>query len=88
MGRVWAASLLLTAILSFAIRGVNHGRFSFIHLLSLWMLYLVPKIVWSARTHNIRVHRSSVRGTVFGALLIAGFFTFPFNRMLGGWLFG
>jgi hypothetical protein len=24
---------------------------------------------------------------VLGALLIAGFFTFPFNRLLGHWLF-
>ena len=28
-----------------------------------------------------------VRGLVIGALLIAGFFTFPFNRLLGSWLF-
>jgi hypothetical protein len=25
---------------------------------------------------------------VVGALLTAGFFTFPFHRMLGSWLFG
>ena len=88
IGWIWAASLLLTALLSFGIRDSNHGRLSFIHILSFWMLYLVPKIVWSARKHNVRQHRSSVRGTVFGALLIAGYFTFPFNRMLGQWLFG
>jgi uncharacterized membrane protein len=29
-----------------------------------------------------------VRGMVTGALLVAGFFTFPFGRMLGAWLFG
>ena len=32
-------------------------------------------------------HRRSVHGMVIGALLIAGFFTFPFNRLLGAWLF-
>ncbi len=88
MGWIWSIAMLATALGSFAIRGVNHGKFSFIHILSIWMLYLVPKIVWSARTHNVRAHRGSVRGTVFGALLIAGFFTFPFNRMLGSWLYG
>lgn len=88
MGWTWAAALFVTAIGTFAIRETNHGHFSIIHILSLWMLYLVPKIVWSARTHNIQAHRRSVRGTVFGALLIAGFFTFPFHRMLGNWLFG
>jgi len=29
-----------------------------------------------------------VRGLIIGALLIAGFFTFPFHRLLGHWLFG
>ena len=88
MGWIWSAALIATALGTFAIRQTNHGHFSFIHILSVWMLYLVPKIVWPARTHNIRVHRSSVRGAVFGALLIAGYFTFPFHRMLGNWLFG
>ena len=37
----------------------------------------------AARTHKVALHRSSVRGMVTGALLIAGFFTFPFGRLLG-----
>ena len=48
----------------------------------------VPIIVWNARAHNVRRHRTDVRAMVTGALLIAGFFTFPFNRLLGQWLFG
>lgn len=88
MGWIWSAALFGTALLTFGIRETNHGRFSVIHILSLWTLYLVPKIVWSARTHRVKQHRNSVRGTVFGALLIAGYFTFPFDRMLGRWLFG
>jgi uncharacterized membrane protein len=32
-------------------------------------------------------HRRGVRAMVTGALLIAGFFTFPFDRLLGHWLF-
>jgi uncharacterized membrane protein len=35
----------------------------------------------------VKRHRRSVRAMVTGALLIAGFFTFPFNRLLGHWLF-
>jgi uncharacterized membrane protein len=88
LGYVWVASMLLTALVSFAIRDANDGSFSFIHILSVWTLIQVPLIVWSARTHNVRQHRASVRGMVTGALLIAGFFTFPFNRLLGHWLFG
>jgi uncharacterized membrane protein len=87
LGWVWVTAMLLTAASSFFIRDINDGGFSFIHILSAWTLFQVPLIVWSARTHNVRQHRSSVRGMVTGALLVAGFFTFPFDRMLGHWLF-
>ncbi|MEQ7872802.1 hypothetical protein ABDK56_02185 [Sphingomonas sp. ASV193] len=88
LGRVWAVAMFMTALLSFSIRGINRGGLSFIHLLSAWTLIQVPIIVWSARRHDVARHRSAVRGMVFGALLVAGFFTFPFNRLLGRWLFG
>jgi uncharacterized membrane protein len=41
------------------------------------------KIVISARGQNIRSHRNTAKNTAVGALLIAGFFTFPFGRLLG-----
>lgn len=87
LGWVWAGAMFLTALVSFDLREVNHGRFSIIHLLSLWTLIQVPIIVWAARAHNVQRHRRAVRGMVLGALLIAGFFTFPFDRLLGHWLF-
>ena len=88
LGWVWGSAMFLTAALSLNIRMINQGGFSFIHILSIWTIIQVPIIIWSARTHNVARHRGSVRGMVFGALLIAGFFTFPFNRLLGHWLFG
>lgn len=87
LGRVWVAAMLLTALVSLAIRLSSHGGFSIIHLLSIWVLIQVPILWWSARQHNVARHRSGVRGMVTGALLIAGFFTFPFGRMLGQFLF-
>jgi len=86
LGRVWAVSMIATALLSFALHPAN-ARFSVIHILSVWTLLQVPVIWWSARRHNIVRHRRAVRGMVLGALLIAGFFTFPFGRLLGSWLF-
>jgi uncharacterized membrane protein len=80
--------MLLTALLSFGIRETNGGRFSFIHILSAWVVIQVPLLWYAARTHKVALHRGSVRGMVTGALLIAGFFTFPFGRLLGHWLFG
>jgi uncharacterized membrane protein len=56
--------------------------------LSLFVLVMVPRLILQARAHNVAGHRSTVRGLVIGALLIAGFFTFPFNRLLGQWLLG
>jgi uncharacterized membrane protein len=88
LGWVWAGSLALTALLSFGVRGINQGGFSLIHILSAWTLIQVPLIVLAARRHEHAKHRAAVRGMVTGALLIAGFFTFPFDRLMGQWLFG
>lgn len=87
LGWLWAGSMVATALLSFDLRIVNDGRFSVIHLLSLWVLVHVPLVVWTARTHRVARHRRAVRGLVIGALLVAGFFTLPFGRLLGHWLF-
>jgi uncharacterized membrane protein len=87
LGRIWAASTFLTAALSFNLRGINDGQFSLIHLLSAFTLVQVPLLWWSARTHRVATHRRIVLGLVTGALLVAGFFTFPFGRLLGSWLF-
>ena len=88
LGWAWAVAMMLTALFSFGIRGINQGGFSFIHLFSVLTVVQVPVIVWTARTHNHRKHRSAVQAMVAFALLTAGFFTFPFDRMLGSWLFG
>lgn len=87
LGRVWVAAMLATAITSLFIHVSGPGRFSFIHLLSVWTLVQVPIIWWSARRHDVVRHKRAVRGMVIGALLVAGFFTFPFHRLLGTWLF-
>jgi len=80
--------MFATALISFGVRFNTPGQLSWIHLLSVLTVLLVPAIVLSARTHKVRVHRNFARGTVIGALLLAGFFTFPFERLLGRWLFG
>jgi uncharacterized membrane protein len=88
LGYTWVACLGVTAVLSFWIRVSHPGHLSFIHILSVWTLILLPVIVFAARRGNIVRHRRSVRGLVIGALLIAGFFTLPPFRMLGQWLLG
>jgi uncharacterized membrane protein len=87
LGWTWAAAMLATAGFSLLIRASNNGGFSVIHILSVWVAVQVPWIVYRARAHNVAGHHRSVRGLVIGALLVAGFFTFPFDRLLGHWLF-
>ena len=88
LGWVWAAAMALTALMSFGIRDINDGQFSPIHILSAFTLIMVPFLVIAARRHQHARHRGMVRGMVAGALLVAGFFTFPLNRLIGHWLFG
>jgi len=88
LGYVWSAAMLLTAIDSLFVTVSHPGHFSPIHALSFLTIVLVPLLVITARRHNVARHRRTVRGMIIGALLIAGFFTFPFDRLLGHWLFG
>jgi uncharacterized membrane protein len=86
-GWIWAICMFTTALISFDLRLMNKGGLSLIHILSVLTLIGVPVLVLSARRHDIRRHRNQARSFVVGALLVAGFFTFPFNRLLGSWLF-
>jgi uncharacterized membrane protein len=79
--------MLATAVASLFVHETGAG-FSPIHLLSAVTLVGVPLTIWAARRHKVAAHRLGVRLAVSGALLIAGFFTFPFGRMMGRWLFG
>ena len=88
LGWTWSAAMFVTAAISFGIHESGPGQWSPIHFLSAVTVVGVPLAVWSARRHLIGLHRFAMRFTVTGALLIAGFFTFPFGRMLGRWLLG
>ena len=88
LGWVWASVMFATAVASLFIRGINQGGWSLIHILSVVTIMAVPATIYAARTHQIAAHRLGIRIAVTGALLAAGFFTFPFDRMLGRWLLG
>ncbi|MES2096079.1 MAG: hypothetical protein V4459_04915 [Pseudomonadota bacterium] len=88
LGKVWVVAMIATAGISLFVKVIHPGHFSVIHLLSVFTLIMAPRVWLTARAHQVAKHRSAVRGLVTGALLVAGFFTFPFGRMLGTWLFG
>ncbi len=90
LGRVWVASMALVAISSFWIFELQvWGKFSPIHLLSIFTLVQLIRAIQAARAGNIPLHRRTMKGLVFGALMVAGAFTFfpgriMYNVFLGG----
>lgn len=87
LGKIWVTAMLLTALSSLGIQALRPGHFTLIHLLSLYVIGIAPVIWWSAATHRLALHQRMVRGMVIGALVIAGSFTLPVNRLIGRWLF-
>lgn len=79
-GRVWVVLMAVTALVSFAIQ--SRGHFSWIHLLSVVVLYMLVRAVWAVRNRNIRLHQRLVIGTYMG-LVIAGMFALAPWRRLG-----
>ncbi len=88
LGKIWVLAMAASAALSLFVKTINPGHFSLIHLLSIFVLIMAPRVWLTARAHRVAQHRASVRGLVIGALLVAGFFTLPPFRLLGHWLFG
>ena len=87
-GWIWVSSLMMTALLSFGVRGLNGESLSPIHILSAATLILTPKIIITARRKQHQKHRRAVRLMITGTLAVAGAFTLLPDRLIGHWLFG
>ena len=83
MGRVWACLMVFVAVSSFWIQA--RGHLSWIHGLSVWILFCMPMALVSIRRGNVRAHRIWMTGSYAG-LMIAGLFTLLPHRMLGSML--
>jgi uncharacterized membrane protein len=89
LGYLWAALMLIVALSAFWIHEIRlWGPWSPIHLLAIWTLTMVPFAVYSARAHNVRRHQRAMLGLFFGALVIAGAFTFVPGRIMHKIVFG
>jgi uncharacterized membrane protein len=64
LGRTWGALMLVTAISSFWI--TRDGTFSWIHLLSAWVLIALALGVYFIRRGNVRAHKAFMVGTYLG----------------------
>ena len=91
MGWTWVV-FMGTAALSSAFLGggklPNLAGFSPIHLLTLFVLWQLPRGVMAARRGEVAVHRKTMRGLYIGGCVVAGLFTLAPGRLLGHWLWG
>jgi uncharacterized membrane protein len=87
VGWIWVVLMTATALVSFAIHGLNPHGLSWIHIFSVLTLLSTPQIVWYARTGRVDAHRGTVLGLMIGGLVVAGLFTFIPGRALGQLVF-
>ena len=89
LGFIWLALMLTVAVSSFWIHSIRWvGPFGPIHLLSIYVLLMVPLALYFARKHNIRGHAKTVIGMFVGGLVIAGLFTLLPGRIMHAVAFG
>jgi uncharacterized membrane protein len=86
VGTVWVVLMLVVSISAFFIHQLRTwGSWSPIHLLAIFTLVMLPLAVWLAYTHRVRQHRNTMLDLFFGALVIAGIFTFYPGRIMHPW---
>ena len=83
VGYIWVALMTTTALVSFAIHGINPNGLSWIHIFSVLTLVGMPFVVLFARRGEVERHRSTVLSMIIGGLVIAGLFIFIPGRALG-----
>tara|TARA_R100000365_G_C2744746_1_gene73522 strand:+ start:1015 stop:1566 length:552 start_codon:yes stop_codon:yes gene_type:complete len=82
LGYGWVVAMLVTAISSFFVVGLNGNHFSWIHGISARTVIGLPMGIAAARRKNIVSHRKQMTGMFVGAMLVAGLFTFLPGRMM------
>ncbi len=83
LGWSWVIMMAVTALSSFWINEIRLiGPFSPIHLLSILTLCSLVMNVRAARSRNISAHQKGMKSLVFGALILAGAFTFFPGRIM------
>jgi len=89
IGWIWVALMALVAVSSFWIHQLRlFGPFGPIHLLSIFVLVMLPIAVWRAHTHQVTAHRRAMISMFLGALVIAGLFTLLPGRIMHTVVFG
>ena len=89
LGWIWVLLMAAVAISSFWIHQLRLvGPWSPIHLLSIFVLLMLPLAVWRAHTHRVADHRRIMISLFSGAVVIAGLFTLLPGRIMHTVVFG
>lgn len=92
LGKIYMVLMLVTALITLFMQAhvgpriLNH--FGWIHLFSFLTLYTVPKSYLALKRHDIKSHKRGMIILYFGAIIIAGGFTFVPGRFLYEFFFG
>jgi uncharacterized membrane protein len=89
LGWSWMIGMAIVAISSFWLTGFMNVLWGYgpVHLLSLWVLFCIVYSIYSARTGNIKRHRTFAVGAFFG-VVGAGLGALAPGRLVGSWVFG
>ena len=83
IGWIWVLLMAIVAVSAFWIHEIRLvGPFSPIHILSIFVPVMLVLAVLHARRHNVRGHKKAMTSIFFGALIIAGAFTFLPGRIM------
>lgn len=82
LGWTWVLAMMTGAVSSLFIRMLNHGAFSYIHLISGWTIIALPMAVAAARSHRVRLHARLMTGLFTGGLVFAGILAFIPGRLM------
>lgn len=88
LGWTWVGAMGTTAVSSFFIHQINPDGFSFVHLISGWVVIILPMAVYAARRHDVKTHRRRMISLFAGGLVVAGLLTFLPGRMMWQVFFG
>ena len=92
LGKLYMVLMLFTAIVTLFmpefVGPTLFNHFGWIHLFSFLTIYTVPTAYTAIKKGNIKAHKRKMNLLYFGALVIAGAFTFMPGRYLHTVLFG
>ncbi len=82
LGWTWVVMMATVAISSFFIHALNPKGYSIIHLLSVFVLCMLPLGVYAAKKHDVNRHGRIMTNLFIGGMVVAGIFTFFPGRLM------